>query len=119
MVLELFVKKRGLQDSREPFYGGGGGRGVLRKNVSRYGWPTAKNEEKNIGSSSLKQSPKNQKTKFGPKYKRFKISSLNSFFENFISDIQLFYIYSDEPLDIIRVFFNFRSCSRKSQSQKR
>ena len=43
----------------------------------------------------------------------------NSFFENIISGIQSFYIFPDVPLDIIRFFFNFRFCSRKSQSQQK
>ena len=43
----------------------------------------------------------------------------NSFFENFISGIQSFYICPDVPLDITRFFFNFRFSSRRSQSQQR
>ena len=44
----------------------------------------------------------------------------NSFFENIISGIQLFYIRPQVLVDIIRVFFNFRFSSRKSlkKSQK-
>ena len=60
-----------------------------------------------------------QITKFGPKYKRLKISYLEffCFFENIISSIQLLYIRPYVPLDIIRIFFNLRFSSRKSQSQ--
>ena len=41
----------------------------------------------------------------------------NYFFEKIISGIQRFYIWSEVPVDI-KVFFNFRFCSRKSQSQQ-
>ena len=41
----------------------------------------------------------------------------NSFFKNIISGIQLFCVRPHDPVDIIRVFFNFISSSRKSQSQ--
>ena len=43
----------------------------------------------------------------------------NSFFESIISGIQSFYICPDVPMDIIRVFLNFRFFSRKSQSQQK
>ena len=43
----------------------------------------------------------------------------NSFFENIISGIQSFYICPDVPVDIIRVFFNFRFSSRKFQGQQK
>ena len=33
--------------------------------------------------------------------------------------MQRFYIYSDVSVDIVRVFFNFRFSSRKSQSQQK
>ena len=41
-----------------------------------------------------------QKTKFWSKYKRFKISYLEFFFGNFISDIQIFNILPYVPVDI-------------------
>ena len=40
----------------------------------------------------------------------------NSLFENIISSIQLFYVRPHVPVDIIRVFFNFRFSSRNSQN---
>ena len=40
-------------------------------------------------------------------------------FENIISGLQRFYICPDVPVDIIRVFFDFRFSSRKSQSQQK
>ena len=43
----------------------------------------------------------------------------NSFFKSIISGIQSFYICPNVPVDIIRVFFNFRFFSRKSQSQQK
>ena len=43
----------------------------------------------------------------------------NSFFESIISGIQSFYICPNVPVGIIRVFFNFRFFSRKSQSQQK
>ena len=41
------------------------------------------------------------------------------FKKNIISGIQRFYICSDVSVDIVRVFFNFRFSSRKSQSQQK
>ena len=43
----------------------------------------------------------------------------NSFLENIISGTQSFYICPDVPVDIIRVFFNFRFSRGKSQSQQK
>ena len=43
----------------------------------------------------------------------------NSFSENIILGIQPFYIRPHIPVDIIRVFFNFRFSCRKSQSQQK
>ena len=43
----------------------------------------------------------------------------NSFFEDIISGMQLYNIRPHVPVDIIRVFFNFRFSSRKSQSQQK
>ena len=40
------------------------------------------------------------------------------FKKNIISGIQRFYICADVSVDIVRVFFNFRFSSRKSQSQQ-
>ena len=60
-----------------------------------------------------------QKTKFGPKYKWFEISYLQFLFWIYYSAIHCFYICSDVPMDIIRVFFNFRFSIRKSQSQQK
>ena len=57
--------------------------------------------------------------KFGPKYKRFKILYLKFLFWKYISDIQIFYIRSHVPMDTVRVFFNFRFSSKKSQSQQK
>ena len=55
------------------------GGGELSKNVSHHGSRTTKNK-KNNRLKHLKAVP--QKTKLGPKYKWFKISHLESFFEN-------------------------------------
>ena len=43
----------------------------------------------------------------------------NSFSENIILGIQPFYIRPHIPVDIIRVFFNFRFSCSKSQSQQK
>ena len=55
--------------------------------------------------------------KFGPKYKWFKITYLEFFFLENISSIQLF-ISSTRSSRHYQSFFNFRFCSRKSQSQQ-
>ena len=60
-----------------------------------------------------------QKRKIGPKHKWFKISYLKAFFWKYFSWHTLFYIHPHVPADIIRVFFNFRLFSRKSQSQQK
>ena len=41
------------------------------------------------------------------------------FKKNIISGIQRFYFCADVSVDIVRVFFNFRFSSRKSQSQQK
>ena len=87
-----------LHDRRKLFYGGG-----LCKNV---GWPTFKNQS-------------SQKRKIVPKHKWFKISYLKAFFWKYFLWHTLFYIHPHVPADIIRVFFNFRLFSRKSQSQQK
>ena len=43
----------------------------------------------------------------------------NSLLKNTISGIQRFCICPDVPVDIIRVFFNFRFSCRKSQSEQK
>ena len=60
-----------------------------------------------------------QKTNFGPKYKWFKISNLYFFFWKYFFGLTLFYNRLHMPVDIIRVFFNSRFCSRKYQSQQK
>ena len=81
----------------------------LSKNVDHNGWPTTKNV--------LKQSPKKQH--LNQNINDSKISDLEFFLENIILGIQSFYIFPDVPVDIIRVFFNFRFSSRKFQSQQK
>ena len=48
-----------------------------------------------------------------------KSDTWNSFFENIISGIQLFYIGPHVPVDIIRFFSDFKFSSKKSQSQQK
>ena len=50
-----------------------------------------------------------QKRKLGPKYKWFKISYLDFFFENIIAGIQQLNIHPHVPVDTIRVFFFYNS----------
>ena len=49
-----------------------------------------------------------QKMKFRPKYKSFKISSLELFFWKYYFGFTTFYNCPRVTMDIIRVFFNFR-----------
>ena len=113
-----------MQGRRKLFNGGGlskifGHHGAQqrRKIERKKHWlKRSKTVSQNVWSPWLSGVKKlNQKTKFGPKYKCFKTSYLDFFFENIFSDIQLFYIRPHVPVDIIRVFFNFRFFSRKSQ----
>ena len=60
-----------------------------------------------------------EKAKFGPNKNDSKSHIWNSFFENIILGIQIFYICPHVPLDIIRVVFIFRFSNRKSQSQQK
>ena len=65
----------------------------------------------------LRQSPK--KRNLDQNINDSKSHICNSFFEHIISAIHRFYICSEVPMDIIRVFFNFRFSIRKSQSQQK
>ena len=61
-----------------------------------------------------------QKTKFGPKYKLFKISYLKLFFWKYFFEHKTFYIRPHVPLQHYQSsFFNLRFFSRKSQSQQK
>ena len=66
-------------------------------------------KKKNTRKKPLELPPK---TKFGSKYKWFKIPYLEFFFENIISDMQRFYIRPHIPLNIIRDFFLIFKFSR-------
>ena len=72
---------------------------------------------RNLAKTPLKHSPKKRNLDQNINDSKSRIS--NSFFENMISGIQLFYIRPHISVDIIRVFFNFRFSSRKSQSQQK
>ena len=61
-----------------------------------------------------------QKTKFGPKYKWFKILCLEFFFWKIYFEHTMFlYVCPEVSVDTVRVFFYFRFSSRNFQSQQK
>ena len=92
--------------------------GGLSKNVYHHDWVTTKKKNNNnTGWNALKMSPKKRTLDQNINYSKSHI--WNSFFENIILGIQIFFIRPHVPVDMIRVFSYFRFSSRKSQSQQK
>ena len=120
MVYWVFTNRTKLQNTflnnynrtqgrRKLFYGG-----KPSGTVCHHGWPTSKNWRE-IFAKTPKRSPQ-KKRNLDQNINDSKSQIWNSFFHNIISGIQLFCIRPHDPVDIIRVFLNFISSSRKSQN---
>ena len=79
----------------------------LIKSVDYQGWPTTKN--------ALKLSPKKRNLDQNISYSKY--SYLELLFWKYYFGHKKLYICPDVPVDIIRVFFNFRFSSRKCRRQ--